>query len=345
MTPAIAVIEEIKRRKLPWRLMFIGRNHAFEGGTSPAHEKRLVEALGVSFHALFTGRLQRTWSAFTFLSLLKVPVGLLQVLFLLMRDRPTVTLSLGGYIAFPVVIASWVLGIPVVTHEQTVDLGLSNRIIARIARRVLVARDVGVPIRQSLFEPPEKPSFPIDTKHALIYITGGSTGAQTLNALVFPIVSKLIGSHTVIHQVGTGDISNARMVKESLPEDMHGRYIVAPYFDGSDVAWIYRHASLLIGRSGANTVAEAAALCIPALFVPLPWAAGDEQTKNATTLVEDGMAMILTQKSLTPQIFLTHISQMMAEIKRYTSMALAKAKHYPRHAAGAVVDAVGSIVS
>lgn len=345
LTPALAVIEEVRRRSLPWKIVFIGRSHAFEGGGSPAHEKRLVGALGVVFHALITGRLQRSWSTLTFLSLCKVPIGFVQAVVLLLRYRPTVVVSFGGYIALPVVAAAWIVGIPVFTHEQTEDLGLANTIIARFARRVVLARETGVPIRRALFEPPAKPSFLVDTKHPILYMTGGSTGAQTLNALVFPLVAKLLQTYTVIHQVGASDVSNAQRVKDSLSQHEQPRYVFADYFDPPDVAWIYRHASLIIGRAGANTVAEAAAIGVPALFVPLPWSAGDEQAKNARRLAGAGMAVVLEQKNLREEALLHHIRDMMHVIHQYKKAAESVAKTYPRNGAYTVVKEIERIVA
>ena len=245
-------------------------------------------------------------------------------------------LSFGGYIALPVAIAAWTLGIPVVTHEQTENLGLANRIIARFARRVLTARESGVPIRRVLFNPPLRPSFPIDTARPIVYITGGSTGARSLNTLVFPIVSELVKTYTVIHQLGSGDKSNAPIAQN--------RYVVAEFFDAADIAWMYHHASLLIGRAGANTVAEAAALGVPALFIPLPWAAGDEQTKNAQTLAAGGMAVVLEQKKLTGNDLFIYVRTMMQSIHRYKKSAEIVARKYPRDGAIALVKEIERIV-
>ncbi len=344
LTPALAVIEEIKRQKLPWNIVFIGRSEAFEGGGSPAHEERLVRALGVPFHALTTGRFQRSWSPFIFLSFLKVPVGLFQAVYLLARYRPKVVLSFGGYVALPTVLAAWFLGISIITHEQTEELGLANSIIARFARRVMFARETGVPIRRVLFTPPKEPTFSVDASRPILSITGGSTGARTLNALVFPMVQQLVKSYTVIHQVGSGDLSAARGLAASLESNAADRYVVAEYFDAPDLAWIYRHTSLLIGRSGANTVAEAAALGVPAIFIPLPWAAGDEQRKNAQKLVQKGTAIVWDQKNLTSKELRMRIDTMMQSVHEYKTRAQIVAKHYPRNAVQRVVKEVVQIV-
>lgn len=327
LTPALAVIEEIRRRKLPWKIVFIGRSHAFEGGGAPTQEERLVSGLGAQFHALTTGRGT---------GLFKVPIGFLQALFWFFVHRPAVVLSFGGYIALPVAIAAWIIRIPVVTHEQTENLGLANRIIARFARDVIRASESGVPIRRALFFPPARPSFEIDARCPILYITGGSTGARSLNALVFPIVSELAKTWTVIHQVGSGDTSKA--------PSPHGRYVIAEYFDASDVAWIYAHAALLIARAGANTTGEVAALGVPALFIPLPWAAGGEQAKNAQKLEREGGAIVLDQETLTPNKLLFRIKTTMESIAQMSARARLVARTYPRDGARNVVKEVESII-
>lgn len=328
LTPALAVIEEIRRQSLPWKMFFIGRSHAFEDGRSPAHEERLVKALGVPFHALMTGRQGP--------SMWKFPFGLFQSFFLLASYRPTAVLSFGGYIALPVAIGAWILRIPIITHEQTGGLGLANRIIARFARCVIFSNKSGVPLRRALFNPPEKPSFSIDTKLPILYVTGGSTGAASLNALVYPLVAELTKTYTVIHQVGSGDKSKAPVAV--------GRYVVAEYFDTQDVAWIYAHAALVIGRAGANTVAESAALGVPALFIPLPWAAGNEQYLNAARLEKSGAAIIVNQRTLTPASFLSHIVLMLQHINSYRQAARRVAKEYPQSGASNIVDVVARYI-
>lgn len=336
LTPAIAVMEEIKRRKPLWKLIFIGRSQAFEGGESPAHEERLVKALGVPFYALMTGRQGP--------SMWKFPFGLFQSFFLLASYRPTAVLSFGGYIALPVAIGAWILRIPIITHEQTEDLGLANRIIARFARRVFLARESGVPLRSSLFHPPLHPSFPIDTQLPLIYITGGSTGAVSLNTFVYPNVEVLTRRYCVVHQVGTLSMAEALRAKEALPKARRSRYIVVSYLDTADISWMYHHALLLIGRSGANTTAEVAALGLPALFIPLPWAAGNEQYLNAARLEKSRACLVVNQRTLTSASFLTHIVLMLQHINSYRQAARRVAKEYPQSGASFIVDEIARFV-
>lgn len=329
LTPALAVIEEIRRQNINWNILFIGRKHAFESKGSPTQEERLIKAYAIPFHALFTGRQGP--------SLWKFPIGFFQSFFLLTSYRPAAVLSFGGYIAFPVAVAAWILRIPIITHEQTGGLGLANRVISRFSRRVIFSNKSGVPLRRALFNPPEKPSFPIDTKLPILYVTGGSTGASSLNALVYPLIAELTKTYTVIHQVGSGDKLKAPAA--------YGRYVVAQYFDTEDVAWIYAHAALLIGRAGANTVAESAALGVPALFIPLPWSSGNEQMNNAHGLEREGMAVVVKQEELSSGALISQIEKMMEHIGEYKKSAEKVAKVYPRDGAEKVVISIRSILS
>jgi UDP-N-acetylglucosamine--N-acetylmuramyl-(pentapeptide) pyrophosphoryl-undecaprenol N-acetylglucosamine transferase len=190
LTPAVAVIDEIIRRKLPWEIIFIGRMYAVEGSSEKAKEEEVITSKKIRFVPFTTGRLQRAFSLYTIVSLVKIPFGFVQALILCTREKPDIVVSFGGYIALPVVVASYISGIPVLTHEQTRVPGLSNRIIARFARKICISfpdirhtfpreRTVytGLPIRKEIFETPLKPAFSLPVKkYPLIYITGGTTG-------------------------------------------------------------------------------------------------------------------------------------------------------------------------
>jgi len=270
-------------------------------------------------------------------SILKIPVGCIQALWYCIREKPSLIVSFGGYVALPVAIAGWLCRIPVITHEQTLVPGLANRIIARIARRVCVtfpetlprlpkgkAVITGLPMREGLFTPPKKSPFVLDREHyPMIYVTGGGTGAQSLNRLLFPILPELLKKYTIVHQVGDASLVEAQIIHNE-------RYIVASYFSLTTVSWIFAHAALVIGRSGANTVMELAALGKVALLVPLPWSGGGEQQENAAWLVQNGGAVVLKQAELTPQILEHTIKATWANLASFQQRADACAQHIPR---------------
>ncbi len=311
------------------------------------NEKDVVSAFGVRFFALTAGRLTRVFTVHSILAFLKIPVGFIQAWIYCLRERPALVLSFGGYIALPVALAAWTLGIPVITHEQTRAAGLTNRIIARIAARVCVtfadttsqfpkgkAVVTGLPLRRTLFTPPKTPPYKVNRKtYPILYITGGSLGAHSLNVLIFPFIPTLTKTWTVIHQVGAHSLSEAKKIQEP-------RYIAEAYISSEKLSWILPHADLVVGRSGANTVVELAAFGKVALLVPLPWSAAGEQRLNAQWLEAHGGARVLSQNGLTSQKLLTAIMACWKKRTEYQTRAITLAPTIYKDGAEKVVEEI-----
>jgi UDP-N-acetylglucosamine--N-acetylmuramyl-(pentapeptide) pyrophosphoryl-undecaprenol N-acetylglucosamine transferase len=325
LTPAMAVIDEIRSRHPEWDIIFIGRRTVFEGSTTESEEERIITGKNVQFLPLTTGRFRRSLDLLTAKSLGKIPLGVWQSVAYCRKYRPDVILSFGGYVAVPVAIAAALGNIPIITHEQTESPGLANRFIARLSKVVCVSSPeavsrfqhpqvvlTGLPIRMSLFHPPEKPDFEVSLSRPILYVMGGMTGSAFINTLIRGIVGKLLASYTVIHQAGRQWVSQAKSDRQSLRGDKRKHYFVSAYFDESDHSWILRHSALVIGRSGANTVAELEAFRIPSILIPLPNSSGNEQFENARRLEKSGLAAILEQDSTTPQVMTDTIAHMIA---------------------------------
>jgi UDP-N-acetylglucosamine--N-acetylmuramyl-(pentapeptide) pyrophosphoryl-undecaprenol N-acetylglucosamine transferase len=137
VTPALAVIEELQKDRKN-KILYFGRKYSFEGDNTLANDYQIVAKINrITYVNLATGRLQRKLTRHTISSLFKIPRGFFQAMSELRRNRPDVILSFGGYLAVPVVLAGWLLKIPVITHEQTVVVGLSNRIISFFAKKIV----------------------------------------------------------------------------------------------------------------------------------------------------------------------------------------------------------------
>jgi len=137
LTPALAVIEKL--RQDGWQIVFFGRKHALEGDPAVSVEYKILKEQGIPFVNLTSGRLQRSLTRYTISSLLKIPLGLIQSFYYLLKFKPNVILSFGGYLALPVALAGWILRIPIVTHEQSVIPGLATRIITHFAKKICVS--------------------------------------------------------------------------------------------------------------------------------------------------------------------------------------------------------------
>lgn len=309
ITPALAVMDEIKKRYPLWRTLCIGRGTSIEGSKEKSVERKLVQQKGVLFLPIVAGRLTRTFGLMGFFAFLKIPVGLFQALRYLVYHKPDVVVSFGGYVALPVALAAYLLRIPIITHEQTRAAGIANRMIAMIAKKICLTHEdtrnqftkyktvvTGLPMRKEFFVSPKKPPFAVQRNLPIIFVTGGSTGAVTLNDILFPLIEQLTQTYTVIHQTGKLSLPKALSLRGNLPEDQRDRYIVQDFFGADAVSWILHHTSLIVGRSGANTVMEAAIVGKPMICVPLPWSASGEQMENAKWLVSLGLGRIVAQQ-------------------------------------------------
>lgn len=354
LTPAVAVIDEILRRKLPWEIVFVGRVHALEGSRERAKEQEVIERKKIRFIPLHTGRLQRTVTRETLFSLLKIPYGFIEAFRICSREKPDAVVSFGGYIALPVVVAAFLLRIPVLTHEQTRVTGLANTIIAKFAQKICVSfPDIhhafppkkvvytGLPIRKGIFSIPKKPPMNLPIKEfPLLYITGGMTGSVSINSLVFPLIPQLIARYTVIHQTGKMSFMKAQEVKQKLPAAYRKRYVIEDYFDEHVVGWILQSSRLVICRSGANTVTELALLGKQALLIPLPWSGGGEQLENARWLRDVGLGSIITQNAASSVRIMEEIQALLKRSAPYKANAL----EIKKDGAGRVVDEIVRLI-
>jgi UDP-N-acetylglucosamine--N-acetylmuramyl-(pentapeptide) pyrophosphoryl-undecaprenol N-acetylglucosamine transferase len=337
LTPALALLEYIQTKNPEWKIVFVGRKNAIVGDSTISEEYRILLEKKVRFIGLSAGRVRRFFSIGTIISLLMIPVGFIQSFLIVLKEKPTCIVSFGGYIGLPIVVAGWFLRIPSVIHEQAAVPGLSNTISSVFARRICVSNDAGVahfpkkktvitglPLRKTIFNPPNTVSFRIPSGRKILYITGGATGSQSINGLVYPIIGRLLGKYTVIHQVGRAWVSEARKIRIGIRGDKRKYYFVQAYFDENDHAWLMHHASLLVGRAGANTVAEIDAVGVPALLIPLPWSAAHEQYENAKVLVRKHKAVSLNQLKLDSDSLLRNIIEMLDSTTKHAEGDSAK---------------------
>ena len=309
-------------------------------GSRDGVEARLVPERGIPYFAIATGKLRRYWSWRNVSDLtVAAPAGVVQATVLLGHLRPQVVLATGGFVALPTVIAAGLRGIAVVAHEQTAVPGLANRIAARFARRVALSFPgsearvpagkgvlTGNPLRPELRDGSRADAlarFGLDPSLPLVYVTGGAQGAHRINRAVGEVLVALLEHAQVIHQCGdhptTGDRAWLEARRADLPPQLARRYTVLPYV-GAELAAIYATASLVIGRAGAGTVNECCQLGLPALYVPLPGASGDEQTANARTVERAGGCELLLQAALTPDALSERVLRLLAEPTRLKEM-------------------------
>ena len=274
--PGLAVAHEMRDRG--WRVVWMGHPERMEG--------RLVPAQGFELAPMrFSGVRGKGVMA-----LLKLPFTLggacCQAWKCLKKIKPDVVLGMGGYPAFPGGLMAALRRTPLVIHEQNAVAGSANRLLARVAKKVLVgfpgalrgAVMVGNPVRRELAQvapPAQRYAARQGSLHLLVI--GGSLGAHILNTVVPQALAQL-PSHdrpVVVHQAGEQHLTSLRAAYAVAGVQAQCHAFI------DDMASVLADADLLICRAGAMTVAEVAAVGVAALFIPLPHAIDDHQTVNA----------------------------------------------------------------
>lgn len=355
-TPALAVIEALKQRG-SFRFYWLGHRRAFADRDTESLEYRVVTKLGIPFFNLRAGKLYRVRSLKEFLT---VPLGFFHALYLLLRIRPKLIISFGGYLAAPVALAGFFLRIPTITHEQTAVSGWANRFIGCLAKKVFVSWErserffpqrkvvlTGNPLRRSIFEVRSR-RFRFLEPLPTIYITGGKQGAHVINEAVRQALSELLEKYNVVHQTGsTGEYQDYQKIvvlRNQLPKKPARRYVVQEFFGEDEIGAVYRAADIVVGRAGANTVAELAALGKPAILIPIPWASHDEQTKNARLLEGVGSAIILPQEKLSPDTILEMLKKVVDNLESYRQKGEEAKKFVNLSAADKIAEEIVKII-
>lgn len=296
---AIAVIEEIRKRNLPYEIHWLGMEY-----------KNLLN-IGVIFHHLDSGKIENKATKHTIPSLLKIPFGIYKSRKLVKEINPDLVLSFGS--AAGALVSFWanMLKIPVIIHEQTATAGRANIFSSYFAKLVLISREsssvffnkhktklVGNPINNNIIGSIKNETRP---KVKTILVTGGSRGSTWINDALKPILPQLLQKYYVVHQTGRGKLS------DKIKND---KYFAFEQTNPKNMAEILTKSDIVVARAGANTVSELIALKKPSILIPIPWTYNNEQTENAKYMESLGLARILHQKELTAQKLLSEINKL-----------------------------------
>ncbi len=308
--PALALCEEIRERYPGSEIFFAGR--------ACSMEERLAEKHGLAFRRIPSspkGRGLRIIRNF-FVNI----AGFLKSLALIISLKPQAVVAFGGYTSAPLLTAALLLGKNAVIHESNAIPGRVTRLLAKAGVRVACGLDsdhplmmklkkgirretsfaiTGNPLRKAFDEPAndlgkELPGY--DVNRPLLLVFGGSQGAHNINVLISRSIAKLkdnVPTLQIAHLCGAGDIETLR----SAYENVKLTYWLFPFFD--DISSLMKKTDLCVARSGALSVTEICACGIPAVLIPLPFAADNHQLANAKVLEKAGAAVIREEKGLT----------------------------------------------
>lgn len=337
---AIIVAKKLKEKGN--NIFWFGHKQTMIGDKNPSSEYLEVTKEKIPFFNIKAGKLQRNFKFVE--NLIRIPVGFFQSFYYLNKIKPDIIVTFGGYLGLPVAWSGFLLGIPVVAHEQTVISGKANTLIALVASKIFISFPSsanlfpkekvifsGLPVREEIFK---KQDCFIDSNHKnkdkrkIIYFTGGKQGSHIINEAVFSILPVLLEKFIVIHQCGSNsifnDIRKAQQIKDNLGR-LSQYYFVKEYFFDDEIGGVYSCADFFVSRAGAHTVYELILLKKPAILIPIPWSSRDEQSKNGKMLEGLGLAKILTQEELaegklyeTIESFSSHLSDFTLKDKNFS---------------------------
>ncbi|NND45634.1 MAG: undecaprenyldiphospho-muramoylpentapeptide beta-N-acetylglucosaminyltransferase [Xanthomonadales bacterium] len=335
--PGLAVAEALRQRGVG--VHWLGARDGMEARTVPAHgiEIDLVRIGGVR------GKGLAGWLSLPF----KLLRAVLDARACLKRVQPRCAVSFGGFAAGPGGLAAWTRGVPLLVHEQNRLPGLTNRILARLARRVLQAFPdtfpgrlepvtCGNPVRSSIATLPEPAArFFQRSGRPRLLVTGGSQGAGSLNRTVPEALARLpaeLRPH-VCHQSGRGQAEQTAERYQAAGLEAE----VSEFIE--NMAGAYAWADIVVCRSGALTVSELAAAGVGSILVPFPHAVDDHQAYNAGFLVDSGAALMLREAQMSSESLAALLEPRLGDRAELLKMAEAARSLGVQDSAGRVADA------
>lgn len=307
VTPNMALIDELLAAH--WVVHYVGSNSGIE--------RRLITPMGIDFHGIATGKLRRYFSWQNFIDPLYILWGFCQSLLLCLRLRPNVVFSKGGFVAVPIVVAAWLLRIPVISHESDTTPGLANKLCFPFCRWICVNFPqttehlpvgkvllTGSPLRAGLLHgnaERARQDFGLAMDKPVLLIFGGSLGANVINQAVRQNLEVLLDEFQIVHVVGAGNLLPALA-------DTQG-YLQCDYIN-EGFGDLLALADLVIARAGANTIYEMLITRTPHILVPLSAAASrGDQLINAQIFADAGFSEVIAESELTDERLLTCIQQ------------------------------------
>lgn len=346
--PIIAIAREIRKSHPGEGIEF------FYIGPKDKFAAELFSQDGIKVKTVLAGKIRRYFSFQNILDVLKTPLGFIQAFYHIFVLSPDIIFSKGGYGSLPAVLAGWLLWVPIFLHESDIYPGLANQIAGRFALEIFTAFpaervgrfpirkifSAGNPLRTELFKGDKKEAkknLKIAGEKPVLFILGGSQGAQRLNDVILLVLDDILGSFEVIHQTGRENIEQVKIEAGVVIKDNVKKYYhPVSFLNDADLANAFAAADLVISRAGAGSIFEIAALGKPSILVPLPNSAQNHQLNNAYAFAEDGAAIVMEENNFTPRFLLEKLEFIFSKPSKLREMSK-KAKEFSRPEAAKVI--------
>lgn len=312
VTPLLAIYEEmVENSKKVIDFLWIG--------TKNGPERKMVAEVGIRFKTISNGKLRRYFSLENFIDIFRIILGFFEGCIIILKEKPDLVISAGGFVSVPFIWASWLLGVKVLIHQQDIRPGLANKLMAPFANKITVTFEkslldygkkavwTGNPLRRSLTHSMERKThneFDFENDLPVVLIFGGGTGATGINSLVSESLEELVKICNIIHVAGDGK-------RESGPKaPKRSSYKIFDFLEPSRMVVALKLADAIVGRAGLGSLTEFAFLEKPSIIIPMP---DSHQEDNANIFKEAKAAIVLDQKKITNDEFLDNIKNILSD--------------------------------
>lgn len=346
---AIPILELYRRLEKDGKvsILIIGSNSSVD---------RVIFSKVDNYKIITTGKLHRRLTFLNVYEGMKFIVGMIQSYYYLIKYKPDLIFSKGGYVSVPILKIAQLFQIPIMIHESDTEMGMANKLASKYAKKIFVGfscdnyQDLpkekliysGQILRREIFEKNQGniSNFGFIEKRPTILLTGGSQGSHNLNSSLFKSLPELLKFYNVIHQTGKNDFSEAVALKKQLSLDEKRSYYITEFLglDKNSIMDALNVSNLVIGRAGANSIAEFASLGKAMILVPYQYAAGDHQSKNAQIMNRSKAAVVIPDKKLSHRV-LTEAIKNVIDNKIKTNMLSRNAKDlFPKNGLNLIIN-------
>ncbi|OGG86001.1 hypothetical protein A2392_00850 [Candidatus Kaiserbacteria bacterium RIFOXYB1_FULL_46_14] len=355
--PLIAVAEAVRERDRASNeesdLIYIGPE---------PYNQAALDSVGLRFVSCPAGKRRLYRSILNWLDSFKIISGFFVAFFKLLWLYPDVIMSKGGYTSVPVILAAWLLRIPIMIHESDAVAGRANKLAARFSRYVAIAFPevseqfpkekialVGMPIRRAFFKTSKEPFglLGIPTDRPVILVTGGSSGAVRINDFILRSLTRLLPKYTVIHQVGDQNVDRVTADASALFQDRSilDHYFVFGHLEQEQFVAALECSSLVLTRAGSTTLFEIALKGRPSIVIPIPEDVSRDQRTNAYTYARATGASVLEEHNLSDDLLVAEIDRILSDEAALSEMRSKAATFTTPKAADTLAGTLRSIAN
>lgn len=338
VSPLLAVFEQIKAEQPSAQFLWLA--------TKTGPEDELIASYSIPVNKIFSGKFRRYFSVKNFVDPLLVMLGFFQAFFVILKFKPDITVSAGGFVSVPVIWAAKILKVKSLIHQQDVVPGLANLLMSRLTDKITVTFEksvadffsqktvwVGNPVRQDILAGSKEEAnkiFKLEAGLPTILVIGGGTGALRFNQLIADSIDSLVNFCQVIHLTG-----NRAVEVKSQP-----RYHAYKFLN-QELKHAYAAADLVISRAGMSVLTELSALKKPSVIIPI---ANSHQEENASAFFKNNAVVLIKEENLDPAGFSVAIKELIVNQVELNNLSNNIGKVLPINANAKMAEIISKMI-